>query len=79
MALKERIIRADRMTVAMASDVIDDAIILHNPATDTYVLTSKEGRLPLEKRGSEFYYKDDGTPLKALRKYLVRLNPDHLP
>jgi hypothetical protein len=78
MSFKERVRRADRMTVPLQQEVVEDAIILYNPATNAYTHSSKESRLPLVKSGEEYYY-EDGTPLRALRKYIMRLSPEHVP
>ena len=73
-----RLYRAHQMTIPLNQEVVDDAIIIHNPRTDEYYHSSKQGRLPLTEKGGEYYYQD-GSPLRALRKYIVRINPDHLP
>jgi hypothetical protein len=78
MSFKERVRRAHNMTVPLSQEVVEDAIILYNPATDAYIHSSKEGRLPLVKKDGEYYY-EDGSPLRTLRKYIVQVNPEAEP
>ena len=73
--LQNRLVRAHNMTVPLPQATVEDAIIIYNPATDAYTHSSKEGRLPLVKKAGEYYY-EDGSPLRALRKYIVRINPE---
>ena len=76
MDLKTRLVRAHNMTVPLNQEIVEDAIII--AAGDVYYHSSKQGRLPLTEKGGEYYY-EDGSPLRALRKYIVRVNPDHEP
>ena len=74
--LESRVTRADRMSVPLTTVVDEDVIVI--AAGDTYYHSSRAGRLPLKKVGDSFYY-EDGSELKALRLYVVRVNPEHAP
>ena len=77
MALKDRVHRADRMTVELPQEAAVDAIVI--AAGDTYYHSSTRGRLPLTKKGDKFFYQADGSQLKALHTYIVKVNKEHAP
>jgi len=65
------------MSVPLKQEIVEeDAIVI--AAGDTYYHSSRSGRLPLTKEGDKFYYQD-GSELKALQVYVIKVNPEHAP